>query len=286
MSERKGKNPAAKIRESAHSAARAESAPAHVRRHRAVLFQVAVVIVAIAFSVLTVFVKTTSSFAIDLQITKAIQVIGFPPFASLMIMVSWPGFNPQSVIIAALIVPLLYAFGLHWEALTALIAAVFSTSVNLLVKVLIQRPRPASSLVNVFAPLNSFSFPSGHVMFYLGFFGFIGFLAFSLLKPSIKRTLILAFIGVLVVLIGASRIYLGAHWASDVLGAYLLGSLSLAAIIQLYIWGKSRFFVHQPVASVEPEKPRKKNLSSGKRDADTSTKPIRAKENDVPGAGM
>jgi membrane-associated phospholipid phosphatase len=90
-------------------------------------------------------------------------------------------------------------------------------------------------------------------MFYLGFFGFIGFLAFSLLKPSFKRSLILALIGSLVLLIGISRIYLGEHWASDVLGSYLLGSLTLVATIQVYLWGKTRFFVHQPVAAAEPQ---------------------------------
>jgi undecaprenyl-diphosphatase len=91
-------------------------------------------------------------------------------------------------------------------------------------------------------------------MFYLGFFGFVGFLAFSLLKPSVKRSLLLVLFGGLIVLIGASRIYTGEHWASDVLGAYLLGSLTLVAIVQLYIWGKTRFFVHQPVAAAEPQK--------------------------------
>lgn len=55
----------------------------------------------------------------------------------------------------------------------ALAAALFSTAINVLVKDLIQRPRPTSNLVNVFATLKSYSFPSGHVMVYLGFFGFI-----------------------------------------------------------------------------------------------------------------
>jgi hypothetical protein len=39
-----------------------------------------------------------------------------------------------------------------------------------------------------------------------------------------------------------------------VLGSYLLGSLTLVAIIQFYLWGKTRFFVHQPVAEAEPQK--------------------------------
>jgi membrane-associated phospholipid phosphatase len=172
----------------------------------------------------------------------------------LMSLVSWPGFGPQNIIIAGLIILVIYGLGLHWEAVMAMIAAVFSTAINVLVKDLIQRARPTAKLVNVIDILNSYSFPSGHVMFYLGFFGFVGFLAFNLLKPSLKRSLLLALFGGLVILVGASRIYLGEHWASDVLGAYLLGSLTLVAIIQIYIWGKTRFFVHQPVAAAEPLK--------------------------------
>jgi len=254
MPEQKIAEPIKKVTDAANQAAQAESAPPHVRRYRALLFQGALVFVAAAFGVLTFLVKTTPSFAIDLQITQAIQLINFPFFAVLMNLVSWPGFGPQSVIIAVLIILLIYGFGLHWEAVVALVAAVFSTAINLLVKDLIQRARPTAKMVNVIDILNSYSFPSGHVMFYVGFFGFIGFLAFSLLKPSIKRSLLLALFGVLIVLIGASRIYLGQHWASDVLGAYLLGSLTLVAIVQFYIWGKTRFFVHQPVAAAEPLK--------------------------------
>jgi membrane-associated phospholipid phosphatase len=255
MTEEKVGQPVKTIKDSAQQAARAESEPPHVRRYRAVLFQGTLVVIACAFAVLTFLVKTMPSFAIDLQVTRAIQLINFPLFMPLMIVISWPGFGPQNIIIAGLIILLIYGFGLHWEAIMALIAAVFSTAINLLVKDLIQRPRPTSKVVTVIDTLNSYSFPSGHVMFYLGFFGFIAFLAFSLLKPTLKRSLILAFIGILVVLIGISRIYLGEHWASDVLGAYLLGSLTLVAIVQFYIWGKTRFFVRQPVAPAEPQKP-------------------------------
>ena len=84
------------------------------------------------------------------------------------------------------------------------------------------------------------------------------FLAFALLKPSVKRTLLMLFFGALILLIGISRIYLGQHWASDVVGAYLLGSLTLVANIAFYRWGKTRFFVakRQPVDSSEkPGKP-------------------------------
>ena len=211
------------------------------------LFRGALLFIAGAFAGLTLLVATTPSFAIDLQITKAVQWIDLPPFALLMRVVSWPGFNPQVMLIAGLIILVIYGWGLRWEAVMALIAAVFTTAVNLLVKNLIQRPRPLPDQVTVVAALTSYSFPSGHVMFYVGFFGFLGFLAYRLLQPSLRRNLLLALFGGLVLLIGLSRIYLGEHWASDVLGSYLLGSLILIAIIQTYLWGRTRCFVdHLP----------------------------------------
>lgn len=238
-----------KIKKEVEQVARAESASAPVRRYRAVLFQGVLALVVVAFAVLTFLVKTMPSFAIDLQITRAIQLINFPLFTSLMTVVSWAGYGPQVVIITGLIILVVYALGLHWETVVALVAAVLSTAANLLVKDLVRRPRPTSGMVNVISTLNSYSFPSGHVMYYLGFLGFIGFLVFTLLKPSLKRSLLLALIGVPIVLIGISRIFLGQHWASDVLGAYLLGSLTLVVTIQFYRWGKTRFFVRQPVAA-------------------------------------
>jgi membrane-associated phospholipid phosphatase len=254
MPEQKGEEPIKKITDAASQAAQAESEPAPVRRYRAWLFRIALLLVAGAFGGLTFLVKVMPSFTIDLQITRAIQLVSFPPFAVLMSLTSWPGFSPQSFIITALIILLIFGIGLHWEAVMALMAAILSSGINILVKDLIQRPRPGSGQVNVITKLTSYSFPSGHVMYYVCFFGFIGFLAYSLLKPSLKRSLLLAFVGSLIVLVGFSRIYLGEHWASDVLGSYLLGSLTLVAIIQIYVWGKTRFFVHQPVVPAEPQK--------------------------------
>jgi undecaprenyl-diphosphatase len=254
MPEQIGEKPIEKIQAAANQAARAESEPPHTRHYRTVLFQIALALVAGAFAVLTFLVKVIASFSIDLQITRAVQSITLPAFALLMSWVSWPGFGPQSIIITVLFILIIYGFGLHWESVMALIAAVFTTGINVLVKDLVQRPRPTSGAVNVFATLNSYSFPSGHVMFYLGFFGFIWFLAFTLLKPSLKRTGLLVFFGLLVLLVGVSRIYLGEHWASDVVGSYLLGSITLVAIIQFYLWGKKRFFVRQPVAAAPPQK--------------------------------
>jgi membrane-associated phospholipid phosphatase len=254
MPEITGKKPVEKVKDAAQQASKAEVSSPPKREYRTLLFRAALVSAIGAFAVLTLMVATIPSFAIDLQITRALQSINSPLFAELMRLISWPGFSPQSFIISALIVLVIYSFGFHWEALTAFVAALLPPVINILVKELIRRPRPTVDSVHVFQILESYSFPSGHVMFYVGFFGFIWFLIFTLLKRSLIRTILLILLGSLILLIGISRIYLGQHWASDVLGAYLLGSIMLVGIIQFYRWGRKRFFVRQPVASDHSKK--------------------------------
>jgi undecaprenyl-diphosphatase len=127
--------------------------------------------------------------------------------------------------------------------------------VGSLVKLVVYRPRPSADLVHVFSSLPSSGFPSGHVLEFTAFCGFLGFLAYTLLKPSWGRTTLLALLALLLSLMGLSRIYQGQHWFSDVMGAYLLGSLWLALTIKTYRWGKPRFFARQPLAPETPVVP-------------------------------
>ena len=248
MSEVSKEKPVEKMKDAAQQAAKKEATSAPKREYRTLLFQAALFSAVGAFAVLTFLVKTIPSFPLDLQIIRALQSLNSPLLTALMSMISWPGFVPQSFIISGLIILYIYISGLQWEAITAIVAALVPPIITELVKQLIQRPRPTVDLVHVFRILNSYSFPSGHVMFYVGFFGFLWFLIYTLLKRSFLRAVLLIFLGSLILSIGVSRVYLGQHWPSDVLGAYLLGSVVLVGIIFFYRWGKNRFFIHQPVA--------------------------------------
>ena len=232
----------------ARKAVKDETSSPGVRRAKALLFQMCVGIMIAAFGILTFLVVTIPTLSIDLTITHGLQSISNPIFSKFMNYLSWVGFYPQIFIVTLIIIVFLYALGYHWESTSLLIAALITQLLNLLIKILVRRSRPSNSLVHVASLLSSYSFPSGHVMFYTGFFGFIFFLIFILLRPSLIRTLLLIVFGGHVALIGISRIYLGEHWASDVVGAYLLGGLCLIGFIRLYRWGKARFFIKQPIA--------------------------------------
>jgi undecaprenyl-diphosphatase len=226
-------------------------APRRTRRYRAAAFQTYVFVAAAVFVTLAAVAHWVAYFPFDLRITLALQAYHGDLFARAMYAISWLGFMPQVWVICLLTAGLILAFGLRWEALMCLYAEA-GVIVGSLVKLIVTRPRPSADLVHVFAQLPSSGFPSGHVLEFTCFCGYLIFLNYTLVKPSLGRSIVMAALLALIVLMGPSRIYQGQHWFSDVMGAYLLGSLWLAGTIKLYRWGKRKFFVRQPVAPEVP----------------------------------
>lgn len=88
------------------------------------------------------------------------------------------------------------------------------------IKIFIGRERPGDFAL---LDLDTFSFPSGHATVALALYGFIAYLLWQH-YPRL-RSVILGTAVALVALIGMSRVYIGVHYPSDVLGGYLLGSI-------------------------------------------------------------
>jgi len=224
------------------------------RRYRAAAFQAYVLGASAVFITLAIVAHTVAYFPIDLTITHVVQSYHGAFFDRLMYGVSWVGFMPQVDVLLVLAVAALFIAGLRWESAAAFFAGC-AFGVGTVVKLAVYRPRPSADLVHVFGQLPSSGFPSGHVLEFTAFVGFLFFLTYTLLKPSWGRTSLLVASALFILLMGLSRIYQGQHWFSDVMGAYLLGSLWLALTIRLYRWGKLRFFTRQPVAPEIPAAP-------------------------------
>lgn len=223
-------------------------APHRTRHYRAAVFQVYVFLATAGFVALAVAAHFVPYFPIDLTITRAVQSNHGPALDALMRGFSWVGWNPQASLLVVMVLSILSFVGLRWETIAATFAA-FGTVVGSLVKLLVYRPRPSADLVHVFSSLSTYSFPSGHVLLATCFYGFIAFLMYALLKQAWYRVVGLTLMALIVILMGPSRIYLGQHWFSDVMGAYVLGSVWLLLSIRFYRWGKRRFFLDQPAAS-------------------------------------
>src|SRR5262249_21174096 len=110
-----------------------------------------------------------------------------------------------------------------------------------LIKQIVGRQRPLPAQVHVVQVLQSPSFPSGHVLHYTVFYGFLAFVLATSFRPSWPRNVLIAVCLALIALVGPSRVYLGEHWLSDVVGGYLIGALFLVPLIALYIWAREHF---------------------------------------------
>jgi membrane-associated phospholipid phosphatase len=180
----------------------------------------------------------------DLVATQTVQGIELPLFGPLMVGVSLPGFFPQSLLLIAAVALLFWRAGYRTESRFALVASA-SVVVTEVVKRIIGRPRPDAELVSVVQGASGHSFPSGHTLFYVTFFGFLAYLAYAQLKRGRLRTVLLWISAVLIVLVGPSRIWMGQHWASDVLASYALGLTYLIGLVWLY--GRRRLNLRDPV---------------------------------------
>ncbi len=179
--------------------------------------------------------------AIDVAITQEFQENLAPWLQTVMRVISYPG---SSFLLPALIVLAGFAFwllGLRLEALVTVTLSIVSAVLNAGIKIIVHRPRPTDGPVEVLQGAAGNSFPSGHVMAYLAFWGLLFSFGIILFRGwRWWRVALLIVPAVFVVMVGPSRIYLGAHWASDVLGSYLIGGVLLGITLWIYLRLKER----------------------------------------------
>jgi undecaprenyl-diphosphatase len=114
-------------------------------------------------------------------------------------------------------------------------------------KLAVGRPRPEYFLVDSVPA--TLSFPSGHALFAVIFGGLLIFLVGELVQPRLLRWGLQAGLVLLVLAVGASRVYLGFHWPSDVVGGYLFGAVALLELV----WLRNRLVNRGPHPSPLPE---------------------------------
>ena len=119
--------------------------------------------------------------------------------------------------------------GSRGDALVLVVAVLGSGLITASVKLLVGRDRPVLPLA-VDAAEQGLSFPSGHSLSSLALYGSLAFLLARGLR-SWRRVAVVAGLLTVVVAVGASRVYLGYHWVSDVLGSWTLGVLWLSAVV-------------------------------------------------------
>lgn len=107
---------------------------------------------------------------------------------------------------------------------------------NTFIKVLVQRDRPD---VLRLIEQGGYSFPSGHAMISICVYGYLLYLVFIKIKHKVLKYGLGILLSILIISIGISRIYVGVHYASDVLAGYFLAISITLLIIEL----SNRYYV-------------------------------------------
>ena len=112
------------------------------------------------------------------------------------------------------------------------------TILNQLLKRILQRPRPTEYRI---IEETGYSFPSGHSMISMAFYGYLIYLVYRYVKNKYIKWASIAILSILICAIGVSRIYLGVHYTSDVLGGFFI---SISYLI-IYISAVNKFFIER-----------------------------------------
>ncbi|WP_175538904.1 phosphatase PAP2 family protein [Mucilaginibacter polytrichastri] len=205
-----------------------------IAERRKKIMAVVLVLICVGFLALSLFVKYSPVNILDERFSKDVQQYQNPVLDTAMEIISWFGYFPGSIIMVVLATGIFLLLKYKREALFMLSTA-FAGVVSTIFKIIVNRPRPSEPLVHVFKKASQQSFPSGHVLFYIVYFGFLTMLMIQLKDlPKSIRIIIGSFSVFLIFSIPFSRIYLGAHWFTDVVGGVLIGIVCLYVLSYFY----------------------------------------------------
>jgi undecaprenyl-diphosphatase len=143
---------------------------------------------------------------------------------------AWPG----ETLIATIVVVALLIRGARRAAFLVAAAALAGT-INVLTKQIVASPRPTADLVQIIQVANGSGFPSGHAFGATLFYGAIWIVVPAVVSNPIACRLLRAVAILIAVGICWSRVRLGAHWPTDVLGGVLWGMSALSLLAALYV---------------------------------------------------
>jgi len=132
-------------------------------------------------------------------------------------------------------------FKLHYRHQAFLFATVMVGTVvlNALLKLYFKRERPE---IHRIMDANGFSFPSGHTMMAFSLYAIIAYIAWRNVHTTLSHILLLLFAATMIITIGMSRIYLGVHYPSDVIGGMAASALWMTIAISVYAFYQDRHY--------------------------------------------
>jgi undecaprenyl-diphosphatase len=193
-----------------------------------------------AFGYLAFLIRAEKLLLFDSAIISYIQGLESPGLTVVMEVFTTIGSVPVVLPLSLLVLLILYKLLRHRKELILFAAVMVGSPIlNQLLKVFFQRARPD---LNRLIEIGGYSFPSGHAMNAFTLYGILTFLLWRHIPVRWGRTILLLFSTVFILAIGISRIYLGVHFPSDIIGGYLAASFWLTVSIWVFQRYKERLF--------------------------------------------
>ena len=165
----------------------------------------------------------------DVELANALHSHGSPTVLTIATSITLAG-SPMVIVPLALVVGAILIRRRQWVFLVGwLTALVGGAALDGALKILFRRPRPVWN--DPWAMAHGWSFPSGHAMGSLVAYGMIAYLVIAEWPQWSVRLAVIGGVTLLVLLIGLTRLYLGVHYFSDVVGGYAAGAVWLATCI-------------------------------------------------------
>lgn len=211
-------------------------APAlQLNQNRALLGGFALAVLALAvFSWLAAGVWSGQTLQFDSFVRGTVHSWASPPLTRAMRLASFLGSGFVLVPLGVLALWWLVRTGRKHAAWLFVLAVLGGEVLENLLKLFFRRPRP-EPFFGYPAP-STYSFPSGHATLSFCFYGVLAVILTARLPSRSARAALLLAAGVLALAIGVSRIYLGVHYPSDVLGGYAAAAIWLGAVNAGYRW--------------------------------------------------
>ena len=173
---------------------------------------------------------------VDTAIYQALQDLRTGPGDAIMLVITELG-DTVVVLAITVAVSLWLLWQRNWRSAAYWLGAVGGASaLNTAIKVALHRPRPTELL---YSGWSAFSFPSGHSTVNLVLYGFLAFLIGRELRATWRLPVVLVMLS-MALLIAFSRLYLGAHWFSDVVGGLAFGTAWLTILVFFYLRKETR----------------------------------------------
>ena len=184
-------------------------------------FKILLVILSLVFIAITILVKMNITASFDDCIYKFIISFKNDTITNIFKLITDLG-DTIAIITMLIFSFILFKNKIYPKLMTLNICCI--VVINQLLKHIIRRPRP--EIIRLVEE-GGFSFPSGHSMASFGFYGLLIYIVYkSKLNKKLKIFLI-STLSILISLIGISRIYLGVHYASDVIGGFIMSYICL-----------------------------------------------------------